>query len=445
MGCYRYQDVKTVPFEGLICLLWDVCVTLHLKAIDSLNKVSLFENVDSEYYLHPAIREIAKSRLKLDQIQWKRANIIAAKFWTNNIKEINTTNDAIKAMEAYHHYCAIEDYISAGNIICEPRDNNFAKLESLGSSFYRFGWFDSLSSSIFKIINDIKEPCLTSILYNKLGDIEYLSGNILRAIEFHIKCFQYATNAASSIEDIRKIIISQRFRIVSYFNIALCYVDSFDFCKARESLDFSLKLQNQVCKEFIGKDFEVYNLSKYEIYSLQRIKNYHENIKPFSFYIDINNENIDPYKTLDIYELDNISGSSWYIGYTILSYAITSLNINDFKRALLFYQKLYDFACQRDYVQFQVKALNGLCQVYRKENCIQKALNKNLESLALLAQVTSKSDKAEAYFQLGLTYQAMREHDQAEEYKAKALELFAQMEAPKQIERVNKAFGGNIP
>ncbi|MFN5861125.1 MAG: AAA family ATPase, partial [Pseudanabaena sp.] len=24
MGCYRYQDVKTVPFEGLICLLWDV-------------------------------------------------------------------------------------------------------------------------------------------------------------------------------------------------------------------------------------------------------------------------------------------------------------------------------------------------------------------------------------------------------------------------------------
>jgi len=44
----------------------------------------------------------------------------------------------------------------------------------------------------------------------------------------------------------------------------------------------------------------------------------------------------------------------------------------------------------------------------------------------------------------GITVQAMREHDQAEEYKSKSLELFAQMEAPKQIERVNKAFGGNI-
>ena len=38
----------------------------------------------------------------------------------------------------------------------------------------------------------------------------------------------------------------------------------------------------------------------------------------------------------------------------------------------------------------------------------------------------------------------MEEQDQAEEYKAKALEIFAQMEAPKQIERVNKAFGENI-
>jgi hypothetical protein len=34
----------------------------------------------------------------------------------------------------------------------------------------------------------------------------------------------------------------------------------------------------------------------------------------------------------------------------------------------------------------------------------------------------------------------MGEHDQAEEYKAKALELFTKIQAPKQIERVNKSF-----
>ena len=34
----------------------------------------------------------------------------------------------------------------------------------------------------------------------------------------------------------------------------------------------------------------------------------------------------------------------------------------------------------------------------------------------------------------------MGEHDQAEEYKAKAIELFEKMEAPKQCDLVNKAF-----
>jgi hypothetical protein len=34
----------------------------------------------------------------------------------------------------------------------------------------------------------------------------------------------------------------------------------------------------------------------------------------------------------------------------------------------------------------------------------------------------------------------MGERDQAETYKAKALDLFGQMEAPKQIVRVNLAF-----
>ena len=67
----------------------------------------------------------------------------------------------------------------------------------------------------------------------------------------------------------------------------------------------------------------------------------------------------------------------------------------------------------------------------------------HFKSIKLLQKIGAKSALAEAYFQLGLTYQAMGEHDQAEEYKAKALDLFAQMEALKQIERVNKAFGGN--
>lgn len=73
MGCYRYQDVKTVPFEGLICLLWDVSESQKVRVIDYLSRTSLIE-VKGEYYLHPAIREIAKLRLLENQIDWEKAN-----------------------------------------------------------------------------------------------------------------------------------------------------------------------------------------------------------------------------------------------------------------------------------------------------------------------------------------------------------------------------------
>jgi len=64
----------------------------------------------------------------------------------------------------------------------------------------------------------------------------------------------------------------------------------------------------------------------------------------------------------------------------------------------------------------------------------------NSEEPKILKEIEVKPELAEEYFQLGLTYQANGEHDQAETYKVKALKLFGQMEAPKQIERVNQAF-----
>ena len=66
------------------------------------------------------------------------------------------------------------------------------------------------------------------------------------------------------------------------------------------------------------------------------------------------------------------------------------------------------------------------------------------QSIALCEEMGTNFLLAESYVQLGLTYQTMGEHDQAKESKAKAIDLFEQMEAPKQIERVKQAFGENI-
>ena len=93
MGCYRYQDVKTVPFEGLICLLWDVPESRQVCVVDYLSKTSLIE-VKDEYYLHPAVRDAAKSRLLDNENDWRNTNQKIAEFWTETVKNVETVDDA---------------------------------------------------------------------------------------------------------------------------------------------------------------------------------------------------------------------------------------------------------------------------------------------------------------------------------------------------------------
>ena len=86
-------------------------------------------------------------------------------------------------------------------------------------------------------------------------------------------------------------------------------------------------------------------------------------------------------------------------------------------------------------------------KVHQKELSIEQerqAIEQQQLALTEAEANSATGDIAEIYFQYALIYQAIGEHDKAKEYKEKALELFEQMEAPKQIERVNQAFGGNI-
>jgi tetratricopeptide (TPR) repeat protein len=124
----------------------------------------------------------------------------------------------------------------------------------------------------------------------------------------------------------------------------------------------------------------------------------------------------------------------------------TYKNLNRLQKSFEIHNQILDILNTDNIEYRQVIANNliGLAELYRMQRDFDVALSNHFKSIELLNKIGAKCDLAEAYFQLGLTYQAMGEQDQAEEYKAKALELFEQMEAPRQIERVNKAFGGNI-
>jgi tetratricopeptide (TPR) repeat protein len=193
MGCFRYQDVPTVPLEGLFCLLWDVTKNQQGQVVNALKSRSLVDVIDGEYQLHPLIREEAINRLRNSE-DWETANRQAAEFWTDSVKTIEKIDNALTAFEAYYHYLNLNDFDKAGEVIVKERENQWEKNESLGRGFYRLGLLNNARKSINKILTHINPGDYLARLYNILGDIYWTIGEIHQAISCHDQSGQIGEN-----------------------------------------------------------------------------------------------------------------------------------------------------------------------------------------------------------------------------------------------------------
>ncbi|MEO0840091.1 MAG: NB-ARC domain-containing protein, partial [Cyanobacteria bacterium J06643_5] len=164
LGCYRYQDVPTVPTEGLFNLLWDVESEQHRQIIASLKNRSLIECNKGKYWLHPVIRAEAISRLR-DSNDWEITNYKAAEFWTESVQKIENFQDALQALEAYYHYIEINQFELAGKLIIKSRNNQWGQFLTLGSTLYRMGLIQPVLDATLHIINHIEDDTKISELY----------------------------------------------------------------------------------------------------------------------------------------------------------------------------------------------------------------------------------------------------------------------------------------
>jgi hypothetical protein len=147
LGCYRYQDGLAIPFAGVMALLWDSPDSERRAALVALQNRSLIEVHRGLFSLHPVLREAALARLHSSTSstnnpsnpEWIQANQQAAIFWTASIDAIQTTQDALRALEAYYHYLAIQDFGQAGRVILKSRLNQWHQHLPLGSTLYRMG------------------------------------------------------------------------------------------------------------------------------------------------------------------------------------------------------------------------------------------------------------------------------------------------------------------
>jgi len=404
LGCYRYQDVPTVPTEGLLCLLWDVPERQKRRVIESLRNRSLVEFQKREYWLHPMIREEAIARLRASEY-WEEANRKAADFWTESVKTVETIKDALTAFEAYYHYLEFDNFDSAADVIVKTRQNKFDKSEELGIAFYRLGLLQQMRLAITLIINQVNPGYVLSVLHNILGDIYWLTGDINNSIESHERSKIIATEfQILSIE------------IVSFLNIGLCQIDLLEIEKGIALFEKVISMaENTDCHRFAVESY----------YCLAFLKSC----------LDLKQESLE-----FVHKSSVIANSGvWYLGYRLLFLGQTYKNLKEVDKSFEMYQEAIQFAEQTHFTQVRAKALTGLAELYRGQEDFTTALSHNLESIALLDEIGAKCDLAEAYYQIALTYQKMGQIDKSQENFNKAIKLFQDMEAPNQVEKVQRA------
>lgn len=421
LGCFRYQDVPSVPKEGIFYLLWDVQEERRKRVFKALRDRSLVKVCNDEYYLHPVIRAEAISRLRVSE-DWETANRKAAEFWTESVKTVETVEDALRAFVAYYHYVEIKDFEQAGNIILKRRDTPLLKGDRLGRSFYRFGLLQQMISAINLIVNQIHFGYKLGALYSILGVLYRVIGQVNQALECHKKSGLIAIESlkiTSLTEEIElsdlKLEVFEISELNSLLNIGFCQIELWEVEAAevtfrqlqaiafqkdfhRESINITLAF----VKSCLGCEQEASELAE-EVYSK----------------IDTN--------------------PALQTGHRLFFLGLTYKNLGNIEKAFEIYH-LANFIEENSFnVQVKAKILYGTAQLYREQGDFETALSNHTKSIELLEKIGAKCDLAEAYYQQGLTYQKMGEAKKSQENFDKAIKLFSEMEAPKQIEKVRQA------
>lgn len=424
MGCFRYQDVPTVPRNGLLCLLWDVPKKEALGAIERLWNRGLIERVNREYKLHPLIRQEAFERLKISE-DWEKANRTAAEFWTDSVETVERQQDAITALESYYHYLQIEDFDSAADVIAQERDHIYEMGEPLGCSFYRLGLLIPIEKAINTIKNQVNLGFSLGRIYNILGDTYWIMGRLQDSLFAHKKSAEIAKKIEENYKNSEKNIKKNWLYCVSFFNQALCKLELLEFEEAIKLGEFHLSFIDHFRHL---ESFEIYSFISFCYLSINDKKQSQILLEQsISFFCrDFNQINT------------SIGGQIWRVGYYYIFTGKTYHKLGQIDNAEIQYNTAISFANQTNFLQLKAKGLTGLGEIYMQSDC-EIALKHHTESIQILDKIGAKCDLAEAYYQLGLTYQAMGEIANSLNYFNRAIALWQQIDAPKQIERVQNS------
>lgn len=418
LGCYRYQDVPTVPTDGLLCLLWDVPEAGRRQIIKSLLHRSLVESQKGEYWLHPAIREEAVDRVSPGD--WETANRKAAEFWSESVENIETVEDALKAFEACYHYVAISCFEQAASVIIKKINIQFAKDYKLGRALYKLGFLQPIISATTRIVNNVTSDYYLSGLYSLLGICYRILGEINQAIECHQISEIKATKslqiiAKSSEPENGKQANLEFWKVNAAINIGFCQIEMREL---ESAMEIFVKLKNS--RDESGSNSYSIDVGLAFLNSCVGAKKEAEELAE-KLYADRENS--------------QLVGT----GYKLVFLAATYQNLGETEKALSLYRQAIAIADQNQYTTIKAKALSGIAALYRERGEFDQAQQHHAEAIEILDRASAKLERAEACYQLALTEQKLGNIEKSQENFDRAIQLFSEMDASKQVEKVQLA------
>lgn len=255
-----------------------------------------------------------------------------------------------------------------------------------------------------------------------LGDLYWITGNISQAIACQQRTITLATQALKSLvpqpRNKHTVYYLRMLEVDSLLSIGLYKIDLWE-------LEAAVNLFQQVI--YLAKNTEHHRWAEKASVCLALVYSYLGLHDASSALADVAYQNITNEKLVE---------QTGRFVYFMQILGQTYVNLGDFSKANQILQQALTFAEESHYMQVKAKILNGLAEIHRQQ-AFTLALTHYTEAIELLDKISAKCDLAEAYFQLGLTYQKMANPDDSQMNFNRAIQLFTEIKAPKQVKKIS--------
>ena len=418
VGCYRFQDVPTVTQEALLALLTDVAPSRRKAIIKSLRNRSLLQFSEGNYWLHPVIKAEALSRLSKEQ--WQQTHRQIAQFYTASISQIDSVQTGLVALEAYYHYYTIADFSAAGKVILYSRSNQWGQHLTLGTHLHRLGLSQPLLTAITQIVHRVAEAKIASELNNILGDLYWIQGKLKNAIACQEVTITAANNYLNKISlsphNSRKVYYWKMLQVDSLLSIGLYNIDLWELNIAEEYLERVIA---------IASETKHHSWAEKAAIALALVHSYLGKMQPATATVQ---------HFLDLIAKDSQIYNTGRFAYFLQLLGQTLVNLKQYNVAQDILSLAMAKSQESGYIQIEAKSTTSLGIIARQQQHLDKAITYHLQAISWLENIGAKCDLAEAYYQYALTLQ--QQNTPYQEYLNKAIALWQQIEAVKQIQRI---------